>query len=499
MLRMIIASALLLMLAWPAAAQDRERHRQHCESEAAVDRDGRIAACTALIDASTEPSVQLATDLLHRALAHVALGNDEAALADLDQAALLSPKDGRTYLARAALRLRRRHYEQAVRDFSEAIRLGQDGARSFHGRGRANLGLVFGGTIDQATRDFNAAVEREPGNAAIWVDLGDSWTYRVLLYLYVQDYNQEVDSAWRRRDLRLYRSIRDHDHVVGSNPPDFASYQTAPGLRHEPHRRAMAAYDAAIRLDPANVRALTGRGTALVLNGEPRPAIEAFNAALRHDPANVVALTSRGVAWRDIGEPDRAIEDYDAVLRLGPRDNAAVLTARGNAFIDKAALARAIESFDAAIRANPRYPAAFDNRGVARLRIGAYDRAIDDFTEAIRLRLWNPSAHRHRCLARALAGQRGVPDCDQSEKIREDHATTREIRGLVHLLSGNTRAAIDQFDAILEKQPTRASALYSRGVAHLRRGNTRAGAGDIAIAMGIRPDIAEVMATLGVK
>ncbi|MGE0421725.1 MAG: tetratricopeptide repeat protein [Reyranellaceae bacterium] len=502
MARLIGGILLALFMALPlvALSQDRERRQRHCDGGAPIDIPGRIAACTSVIDSTDSTPRERATALLQRALAHAAGGRNDLALIDLDRAFQQSPEDGRIPLARAELQLSRGQYDSAVRDFSEAIRLGQTDARSFHGRAQAHQRLSVGGASDQSIRDYSAAVEREPDNVVMQVDLGDAWVYRVLSYLYVQDFDPEIDTAWRQRDMRIYRSVRDHEHAIGLNRPDFDAYQRAPVLRREPHRRAMAAYDTALRVDPASVRALIGRGTALLLNGEPHPAIDAFTAALRLEPANQRALTNRGTAWRDIGEPDRAIADYDAVLRLGPGGIAAVWTSRGNALIDRSAFVQAVESFDQAIRANPDYAPAFDNRGVAYLRMHQYERAIRDFTEAIRLRPWNPSAFRHRCLALAVARLKGAGlDCARSEDMRGNHPATHEVRALLHLLSGHVSSAIDQFDAALKRQPTRAVALYGRGVAQRRNGNVRAATADIESAVGIRPDIKAQMAKLGVK
>ena len=82
---------------------------------------------------------------------------------------------------------------------------------------------------------------------------------------------------------------------------------------------------------------------------------------------------------------------------------------------------------------------AFSNRGTAFFTKGDYRRAIQDGTaQVINLDPSNATALDNRCWTRATLGLVDEPlqDCDQSLKLRPNHASTLATRGFVHLKSG---------------------------------------------------------------
>src|SRR3984893_13979424 len=110
--------------------------------------------------------------------------------------------------------------------------------------------------------------------------------------------------------------------------------------------------------------AYTNRGLAYRATGEHARAVADYDAAIKLDPTYAPAYNNRGTVYGDARDFDRAIADYDEAIRLAP-ENAAVLTNRGDAYRDKGNLDRAIVDYDAAIRLDPRYAPAFTNRGNA--------------------------------------------------------------------------------------------------------------------------------------
>src|SRR5215831_3580569 len=95
--------------------------------------------------------------------------------------------------------------------------------------------------------------------------------------------------------------------------------------------------------------AFTNRGLAYRAQGDFDRAIADYDAAIKLDPGYAVAFNNRGAARRDQGEYDRAIADYTEALRFDPR-NAAIFTNRGAAYGDKGDFNRAIADYDEALR-----------------------------------------------------------------------------------------------------------------------------------------------------
>jgi hypothetical protein len=72
-----------------------------------------------------------------------------------------------------------------------------------------------------------------------------------------------------------------------------------------------------------DAKTLLARGDDFNIKGEFDRAIADYDAALRVEPASAEALNSRGMAWRAKGDRRRALSDFDAALRLKPDYEAA--------------------------------------------------------------------------------------------------------------------------------------------------------------------------------
>src|SRR6188472_2576421 len=78
--------------------------------------------------------------------------------------------------------------------------------------------------------------------------------------------------------------------------------------------RAIADFDAALRINPNHVRAYLNRGNANFARGDYDRAITDFGNAIRLEPKNVTTVMSRATAYEAKGDFGRAIADYDQAL-----------------------------------------------------------------------------------------------------------------------------------------------------------------------------------------
>jgi lipoprotein NlpI len=148
--------------------------------------------------------------------------------------------------------------------------------------------------------------------------------------------------------------------------------------------RAMQDCNEAIRIDPANVNALIGRGAAYGGKGDADRAIADFNEATRLDPKLVVAFSNRGIAYKAKGDLDRAIAEFDKAIRLDPK-SATAFHGRGDAYKAKGDLGRAIADYDEGIRLAPKQAENYFGRGVANLYGGSLAKALADLDQASKL------------------------------------------------------------------------------------------------------------------
>lgn len=90
-------------------------------------------------------------------------------------------------------------------------------------------------------------------------------------------------------------------------------------LRRNDIDRALADYNAAIRVAPDFARAFASRGFVhLFARPQLDRAVVDFSEAIRIDPGSALVLYYRGVAWSGKRDWDRAIADFDQAIRLRP-------------------------------------------------------------------------------------------------------------------------------------------------------------------------------------
>lgn len=145
---------------------------------------------------------------------------------------------------------------------------------------------------------------------------------------------------------------------------------------------ALADYNEALKLNPADAVALTGRGHMKLSRNEADTAIEDFTTALKLNPASPGILVSRGHAYIVKGLPDLAITDFTEAIKLNPK-SASTFNHRGLAYRKKGEIDRAIDDYTTAIGLNPIYALAYNNRGYANEAKGNKPLAIEDFSRAL--------------------------------------------------------------------------------------------------------------------
>jgi tetratricopeptide (TPR) repeat protein len=94
-----------------------------------ADQAAKIAACTSIIDAAGENDKARAAALHSRAQAHLAKGDNDSAIADLDRAIEVDPSNANMFIARGNAYKNKAEPDRAIADYGEAIRLAPAGAQ----------------------------------------------------------------------------------------------------------------------------------------------------------------------------------------------------------------------------------------------------------------------------------------------------------------------------------------------------------------------------------
>ncbi|WP_051371532.1 tetratricopeptide repeat protein [Mesorhizobium loti] len=316
----------------------------------------RIAACTDLIEGSkNDRSPEFVAALVSRGATYWYVDKMPLAVADLNRAIALDPKNARAYRERSNIYRSSGSLDKALADANEAARLDPNDPQAFDNRGN-----VFSNSkqYDRAIDNYNEAIRLDAKYAQAWQDRGAA-------YYFKQNYAEAIKN-----------------------------------------------YDEAIRLDPTNARFFTNRGAAYMKMGRISQAIADESDAIRLDPTSPEYFDNRGLSYEANKDYDRAIADYNEAIRLRPQAN--FLTNRADAYNLRGDLDRAVADYDRALALDPGFYLAYHNRAATWQQKGDLDSAISDYEQALRI---DPNAGSDAEQLANLRQDRDRRDAPRSERL----------------------------------------------------------------------------------
>jgi len=130
------------------------------------------------------------------------------------------------------------------------------------------------------------------------------------------------------------------------------------------------------------------RGKDYARKDQRKRAISAFDEAIRLNPENAKCFWFRGYCYEEQGQFDRAIADYSEAIRLDPNGDTNGIYGRG---------------------------LLFGSRGKAYRRTGQFDAAVSDLNEAIRLESENLQLLEERMKIHEARGDHESARADQKK------------------------------------------------------------------------------------
>ena len=243
-----------------------------------------------------------ASTLMRRGMALMSDGQYDRALAYLNRACRLEPKDAKYRLRRGALYRAMQQPAKALANFSAAIALQPDLYAAHLARAQLLLGWKHAppGSAAQARTDINIAALLAPDESEAGLTVGNLYTRigeyaaairAIKLWIYYHRRDVLLPVAWNSLcwaraagDIGLHRALRDCKRAR-ARLPHSAAILDSRGLvylRLDEFARAIASYDAALAIAPKLATSLYGRGLA---------ELEAHKvAAGRADLATAVAI-----------------------------------------------------------------------------------------------------------------------------------------------------------------------------------------------------------------
>jgi tetratricopeptide (TPR) repeat protein len=367
-------------------------------------------------------------------------GQFQQAIVDFTKALRINPADAEALAGRGLAYLFQDEDARALSDLSEAIRLKDDNPLAFGHRAVVYLNT---GRLEQAIADCSRALELNPDYAEAYLHRGIALAETGAIEQAVDDLSTaarlDPDSAIAHLELGRNRlklgnsqaAVDDLSRALALAPLRAEAYRLRARalLRVNRHEDVVIDCAAALKLEPRHPEAHNLRGEAFRNLGHLDKALAEFNTALRLDPKYARAYANRGVAYMNQGYPDKALADLDRALKYNPRDAYAYLQ-RGKVLQYRGKVSQAIAEYTKAISCNQGYAEAYQQRGSAYLKVGQHSEAIADLTKAI--------------------------------ELRPDSAIAHYELGKAHFSLGDEAEAVTHYDRAVELNPIYADAYYDR-------------------------------------
>ena len=354
---------------------------------------------------------------------------------------------GLAYLTRGAAYSSKQKHNEAVRDFSEAIRLYPEWSYAYFERA---LAYQHKGEPDKAIVDYAQAIR---------YDRNSGWAYynRGLLYLRRQqwtsaiaDFDEAIRCLPRNCDPLLARGLS----YLGKKELD----------------RALASFDGAIMVDSLNPEGYLYRSNVYFIKGEADNQLRDYNEARRLTPVapnnrppaspspanNYMSLFEKVKRASDEKNFDRAIELSNdlLVMEMKWKQASPALLNRGNAFKAKGDLDRAFIDYDQAIAFDPANAGAHVNRALILAEKGEAEAALKDFDEAIRLepKHWRTHLRRGANYHQLGQAERAERDYTKAIELNPKCADAYLGRADIHIRRNELQKALSECNTALEHE-----------------------------------------------
>lgn len=472
--RILVPAAILLATAaMPAAAQTARAPAAPRGDVAAAaaqlqagDAPGAIARLTAAIGGGKLTGTALGEAYRTRAAAHTAEKDYPSALTDVQQAMLLLPNDAQVYAVRCQILIRRGLVTNASQDAEVALQRDPRNADAYACRGTVD---VVTKNYDKAVTDFGEAIRLTPAAASLYSSRGLAQAFRGDYAAAVTDFDQAL-----ARGARAPASDR-AEWLVNRARARSALRQFDAAVRDAGEAIAL---DAAIPARQADWYAARGRIQAQ--GGNVAAGVADFDRALQlaaasEDPIRSPYLEDRARMHALAGNYDLAIKDLDEAIQkrkaILPGQLAEWYSLRARVLAAQGQEVKAIADLDEALRLRAGNAGVLAERGMLKLRRDPAG-AQADFTAALAK---EPTQVQAQVGQAWLAAERGdfagaIAAADNVVAGQDGNDLAYQLRGTFRFFAGRYDAAVQDFDAAIQRDPRNTQAPAWRAMTLARAG-----------------------------
>jgi tetratricopeptide (TPR) repeat protein len=283
--------------------------------------------------------------------------------------------------------------DQAIRDFTESIRLDPRPLYSVFDRGLAYLRKS---EFEKARADLTTALEKDPNLTEAYFNRAWISMFRGEWEGAIADFSEAIRCEARESQYYVdrgmaYAATHQFDAAIANFDAALALYPTHPGAyiqRAEAYRRkgdsvkGLADVTEAIRKMPNVPRLFYARAYIYLERGAVDEAIVDCNAALRLDPNYDLAYLARSRGFGQKHDWEKCLDDAEAGLKITP-NSAWGHYLRGRALSARGEINEAISEFDQTLALNPADTWAIVSRAENYAYRREYSKAHDDLRQAV--------------------------------------------------------------------------------------------------------------------
>jgi tetratricopeptide (TPR) repeat protein/S1-C subfamily serine protease len=198
------------------------------------------------------------------------------------------------YLYRGAAKLHLDDNQAAIADFNQALAINSQYLLAYASRGIAKSAL---GDEQGAIADYNQVLAIKPRHA--------------------DDYLLRGSARFLLGDGQ--GAIADYSHALAIDPRNIDAYIARGSARSAlgDNQNAIADYNQALAINPRYADAYSSRGNSKRALGDTQGAIADYNQALAINPRYAIAYSNRGIAKYDLGDKEGACADFKQATSLG--------------------------------------------------------------------------------------------------------------------------------------------------------------------------------------
>jgi tetratricopeptide (TPR) repeat protein len=400
-----------------------------------IDR-GEYSLAVADMDAALKIEPGHALAVANRGIAKFWLRDLAGAETDFEAASRKDPDQVVWMRGKGLLALERADYPAAVTFFSAAIERDASDKFSLHRRARAFDQLR---QIDRSLADLDAllALGEDPIRLNAW---------RASLLMYHGRTDEALTSLTKLVEahptdpaVRLLRAsalgtakrdaeaIKEYDALIGLKP-GVAAYLGRARLRETDNpAAALADAEAALALDPDDIRALEYRAERLLAGKDSGRALAGLDAAVERKPEGGALRLIRATARVKAGRALAAVEDVKVARTLARTSNELNEVCWWGATTDQA-LELALAACDAALSQSPKAASVHDSRGLVLFRLGRIAEALTAFDDALRIAPDQAASLYGRSLVKERLNDRAGSLADRRKALNSDKDVADEFR-----------------------------------------------------------------------